>query len=84
MKTHFKPFIYFCFLHYIPQRPKDTKLIGTVLIIFLILVPLQLLITILNNFIFPLNGGYFIAGSNQVGVFIIAFLWLNVSKEYLP
>ena len=31
-------------------------------------------ITHLNNFSFPLNGGYFIAGSNQVGVFIIAFL----------
>jgi hypothetical protein len=32
------------------------------------------LITFLNNFSLPLNGGYFIAGSNQVGVFIIAFL----------
>ena len=42
------------------------------------------LITHLNNFNFPLNGGYFTAGSNQVGVFIMAFLWLKVSKEYLP
>ena len=32
------------------------------------------LITHLNNFIFPLNGGYFTEGSNQVGVFITAFL----------
>ena len=38
----------------------------------------------LTNFNFPLNGGYFIEGSNQVGVFIIAFLWLNVSNEYFP
>jgi hypothetical protein len=35
---------------------------------------LTYLITHLNNFNFPLNGGYFIAGSNQVGVFITAFL----------
>jgi len=32
------------------------------------------LITHLNNLSFPLNGGYFIDGSNQVGVFITAFL----------
>ena len=32
------------------------------------------LITHLNNFNFPLNGGYLIEGSNQVGVFITAFL----------
>lgn len=38
----------------------------------------------MNNFNFPLNGGYFIEGSNQVGVFMTAFLWLNVSKLYLP
>ena len=42
------------------------------------------LITHLNNFSFPLNGGYLIAGSNQVGVFITDFLWLKVSNEYLP
>ena len=29
-------------------------------------------ITFLNNPSFPLNGGYFIEGSNQVGVFITA------------
>ncbi len=32
------------------------------------------LITHLNNFNLPLNGGYFTSGSNQVGVFITAFL----------
>ena len=42
------------------------------------------LINHFNNFSLPLNGGYFIAGSNQVGDFNIAFLWLKVSKEYLP
>ena len=31
------------------------------------------LITHLNNFNLPLNGGYFTSGSNQVGVFITAF-----------
>lgn len=38
----------------------------------------------LNNFNLPFNGGYLMDGSNQVGVCITAFLWLNVSKEYLP
>ena len=42
------------------------------------------LITHLNNFNLPLKGGYLISGSNQVGVFMIAFLWLKASKEYLP
>ena len=32
------------------------------------------LITHLNNFNFPLNGGYLISGSNQAGVFMTAFL----------
>src|SRR6187402_673145 len=34
---------------------------------------------ILNHFIFPLNGGYFIDGSIKVGVRIIAFAWVKVS-----
>jgi hypothetical protein len=42
------------------------------------------LIIFLKRFSLPFNGGYFISGSNQAGVFIMAFLWLNVSKEYLP
>jgi len=37
-----------------------------------------------NNFNFPFNGGYLTAGSNQVGVFITAFLCVNKSKLCLP
>ena len=42
------------------------------------------LITFLNSQSFPLKGGYLTLGSNQVGLFITAFRWLNVSKEFLP
>lgn len=42
------------------------------------------LITFLNNPSLPLKGGYFIEGSNQVGVFMIDLRWLNVLKLDLP
>lgn len=38
----------------------------------------------LNNLSLPFNGGYLIAGSNQVGVFMMDFLWLKVSNEKRP
>ena len=36
-------------------------------------IPISHLIILLNQFSLPLNGGYFILGSNQAGVFITAF-----------
>ena len=41
-------------------------------------------INILNHFIFPLNGGYLIFGSNQYGVFITGLACVNTSNEYFP
>ena len=38
----------------------------------------------LNKPNLPLKGGYLMAGSNQVGVFITALRCEKVSKEFLP
>ena len=46
--------------------------------------PTNYLITFLNRFSLPVKGGYFMLGSNQVGVFMMALRWLNTSKLCRP